>query len=197
MRNNAIILFFCFCLVLGFNQALGVEEMEGGIDTLDLDELKTTASTTASTSAPPIELLLDSTVKSFFGDTSSTLTRWRSNHFTLYLFTVSVLTGLGMGFMAALLAHYGCDPRATWRNVRKKSTWLAAACGLGTAVLLVGVMLPIPPQGRFTYLVLSAATCAASAALGCLLCFVVVRRIRQVSADKAGLLFNLERMKGF
>jgi peptidoglycan/LPS O-acetylase OafA/YrhL len=165
--------------------------MEGGFD--HLDKMKTTS----STSAPTNELLLDSTVKSFFGDASSTLTRWRSNHFTLYLFTVSVLTGLGVGFMAALLAHYGCDPRATWRTVRKKSTWLAAACGLGTAVLLVGVMLPIPPQGRFTYLVLSAATCAASAALGCLLCFVVVRRIRQGRAVKSGLLFNLERMKGF
>jgi hypothetical protein len=191
MKNNAIVLVFCFWLVLGFGQALGVEDLEGGFD--HLDKMKTTS----STSAPANELLLDSTVKSFFGDASSTLTRWRSNHFTLYLFTVSVLTGLGVGFMAALLAHYGCDPRATWRNVRNKSTWLAAACGLGTAVLLVGVMLPIPPQGRFTYLVLSAATCAASAALGCLLCFVVVRRIRQGRVDKAGLRFNLERMKGF
>ena len=191
MRNNAIVLVFCFWLVLGFSQALGVEDLEGGFD--HLDKMKTTS----STSAPANELLLDSTVKSFFGDASSTLTRWRTNHFTLYLFTVSILTGLGVGFMAALLAHYGCDPRATWRNVRNKSTWLAAACGLGTAVLLVGVMLPIPPQGRFTYLVLSAATCAASAALGCLLCFVVVRRIRQGRTDKAGLLFNLERMKGF
>ena len=191
MRNNAIILVLCFWLVLGFGQALGVEDLEGGFD--HLDKMKTTS----STSAPANELLLDSTVKSFFGDASSTLTRWRSDHFTLYLFTVSILTGLGVGFMAALLAHYGCDPRATWKNVRNTSTWLAAACGLGTAVLLVGGMLPIPPQGRFTYLVLSAATCAASAALGCLLCFVVVRRIRQGRADKAGLLFNLERMKGF
>lgn len=191
MRNNAIILVLCFWLVLGFGQALGMEDLEGGFD--HLDKMKTTS----STSAPANELLLDSTVKSFFGDASSTLTRWQSDHFTLYLFTVSILTGLGVGFMAALLAHYGCDPRATWKNVRNKSTWLAAACGLGTAVLLVGGMLPIPPQGRFTYLVLSAATCAASAALGCLLCFVVVRRIRQGRADKAGLLFNLERMKGF
>ena len=191
MRNNAIILVLCFWFVLGFGQALGMEDLEGGFD--HLDKMKTTS----STSAPANELLLDSTVKSFFGDASSTLTRWRSDHFTLYLFTVSILTGLGVGFMAALLAHYGCDPRATWKNVRNKSTWLAAACGLGTAVLLVGGMLPIPPQGRFTYLVLSAATCAASAALGCLLCFVVVRRIRQGRADKAGLLFNLERMKGF
>jgi hypothetical protein len=191
MRNNAIVLVFCFWSVLGFGQALGVEDMEGGFD--HLDKMKTTS----STSAPANELLLDSTVKSFFGDASSTLTRWRTNQFTLYLFTVSILTGLGVGFMAALLAHYGCDPRATWRNVRNKSTCLAAACGLGTAVLLVGVMLPIPPQGRFTYLVLSAATCAASAALGCLLCFVVVRRIRQGRVDKAGLRFNLERMKGF
>ena len=191
MRNNAIILVLCFWLVLGFGQALGMEDLEGGFD--HLDKMKTTS----STSAPANELLLDSTVKSFFGDASSTLTRWRSDHFTLYLFTVSILTGLGVGFMASFLAHYGCDPRATWRNVRNKSTWLAAACGLGTAVLLVGGMLPIPPQGRFTYLVLSAATCAASAALGCLLCFVVVRRIRQGRADKAGLLFNLERMKGF
>ena len=191
MRNNAIILVLCFWLVLGFGQALGVEDLERGFD--HLDKMKTTS----STSAPANELLLDSTVKSFFGDASSMLTRWRSDHFTLYLFTVSILTGLGVGFMAALLAHYGCDPRATWKNVRNKSTWLAAACGLGTAVLLVGGMLPIPPQGRFTYLVLSAATCAASAALGCLLCFVVVRRIRQGRADKAGLLFNLERMKGF
>ena len=191
MRNNTIIFVFCFWLVLGFGQALGVEDLEGGFD--HLDKMKTTS----STSAPANELLLDSTVKSFFGDASSTLTRWRTNHFTLYLFTVSILTGLGVGFMAAFLAHYGCDPRATWRNVRNKSTWLAAACGLGTAVLLVGVMLPIPPQSRFTYLVLSAATCAASAALGCLLCFVVVRRIRQGRVDKAGLRFNLERMKGF
>ena len=191
MRNNAIVLVLCFWLVLGFGQALGVEDLERGFD--HLDKMKTTS----STSAPANELLLDSTVKSFFGDASSMLTRWRSDHFTLYLFTVSILTGLGVGFMAALLAHYGCDPRATWKNVRNKSTWLAAACGLGTAVLLVGGMLPIPPQGRFTYLVLSAATCAASAALGCLLCFVVVRRIRQGRADKAGLLFNLERMKGF
>ena len=191
MRNNAIILVLCFWLVLGFGQALGMEDLEGGFD--HLDKMKTNS----STSAPANELLLDSTVKSFFGDASSTLTRWRTNHFTLYLFTVSILAGLGVGSMAALLAHYGCDPRATWKNVRNKSTWLAAACGLGTAVLLVGGMLPIPPQGRFTYLVLSAATCAASAALGCLLCFVVVRRIRQGRADKAGLLFNLERMKGF
>ena len=191
MRNNAITFVFCFWLVLGLGQALGVEDREGGLD--HLDKMKTTS----STSAPANELLLDSTVKSFFGDASLTMTRWRSNHFTLYLFTVSVLTGLGVGFMAALLAHYGCDPRATWKNVRKKSTWLAAACGLGTAVLLVGVMLPIPPQGRLTYLVLSAATCAASAALGCLLCFVVVRRIRQGRAVKSGRLFNLERMKGF
>ena len=191
MRNNAITFVLCFWLVLGLGQALGMEDREGGLD--HLDKMKTTS----STSAPANELLLDSTVKSFFGDASLTMTRWRSNHFTLYLFTVSALTGLGVGFMAALLAHYGCDPRATWKNVRKKSTWLAAACGLGTAVLLVGVMLPIPPQGRFTYLVLSAATCAASAALGCLLCFVVVRRIRQGRAVKSGRLFNLERMKGF
>jgi hypothetical protein len=193
MRDNAIVLVFCFWSVLGFNQALGVEDLGAGLDTLDLDELKTTT----STSAPANELPLDSAVKSFVGNVSSILALWRSNYFTLYLFTVSVLTGLGLGLMAALLAHYGCDPRATWKNVRKKSTWLAAACGLGTAVLLVGVMLPIPPQGRFTYLVLSAATCAASAALGCLLCFAVVRRIRQGRADKAGLRFNLERMKGF
>ena len=191
MRNNAITFIFCLWLVLGLGQALGVEDLEGGFD--HLDKMKTTA----STSAPANELPLDSTIKSFFGDASFTMTRWRSNHFTLYLFTVSVLTGLGVGFMAALLAHYGCDPRATWKNVRKKSTWLAAACGLGAAVLLVGVMLPIPPQGRFTYLVLSAATCAASAALGCSLCFVIVRRIRQGRAVKSGLLFNLERMKGF
>ena len=191
MRNNAITFIFCLWLVLGLGQALGVEDLEGGFD--HLDEMKTTA----STSAPANELPLDSTIKSFVGDITSTLTRWRSNYFTLYLFTVSILTGLGVGFMASLLAHYGCDPRATWKNVRKKSTWLAAACGLGTAVLLVGVMLPIPPQGRFTYLVLSAATCAASAALGCSLCFVIVRRIRQGRAVKSGLLFNLERMKGF
>ena len=191
MRNNAITFIFCLWLVLGLGQALGVEDLEGGFD--HLDEMKTTA----STSAPANELPLDSTIKSFVGDISATLTRWRSNYFTLYLFTVSILTGLGVGFMASLLAHYGCDPRATWKNVRKKSTWLAAACGLGTAVLLVGVMLPIPPQGRLTYLVLSAATCAASAALGCSLCFVIVRRIRQGRAVKSGLLFNLERMKGF
>ena len=191
MRNNAITFIFCLWLVLGLGQALGVEDLEGGFD--HLDEMKTTA----STSAPANELPLDSTIKSFVGDITSTLTRWRSNYFTLYLFTVSILTGLGVGFMASLLAHYGCDPRATWKNVRKKSTWLAAACGLGTAVLLVGVMLPIHPQGRFTYLVLSAATCAASAALGCSLCFVIVRRIRQGRAVKSGLLFNLERMKGF
>ena len=191
MRNNAITFIFCLWLVLGLGQALGVEDLEGGFD--HLDEMKTTA----STSAPANELPLDSTIKSFVGDITSTLTRWQSNYFTLYLFTVSVLTGFGVGLITSLLAHYGCDPRATWKNVRKKSTWLAAACGLGTAVLLVGVMLPIPPQGRFTYLVLSAATCAASAALGCLLCFVVVRRIRQGRAVKAGLLFNLERMKGF
>ena len=191
MRNNAITFIFCLWLVLGLGQALGVEDLEGGFD--HLDEMKTTA----STSAPANELPLDSTIKSFVGDITSTLTRWRSNYFTLYLFTVSILTGLGVGFMASLLAHYGCDPRATWKNVRKKSTWLAAACGLGTAVLLVGVMLPIPPQGRLTYLVLSAATCAASAALGCSLCFVIVRRIRQGRAVKSGLLFNLERMKGF
>ena len=191
MRNNAITFIFCLWLVLGLGQALGVEDLEGGFD--HLDEMKTTA----STSAPANELPLDSTIKSFVGDITSTLTRWRSNYFTLYLFTVSILTGLGVGFMASLLAHYGCDPRATWKNVRKISTWLAAACGLGTAVLLVGVMLPIPPQGRLTYLVLSAATCAASAALGCSLCFVIVRRIRQGRAVKSGLLFNLERMKGF
>ena len=191
MRNNAITFIFCLWLVLGLGQALGVEDLEGGFD--HLDEMKTTA----STSAPANELPLDSTIKSFVGDITSTLTRWQSNYFTLYLFTFSVLTGFGVGLITSLLAYYGCDPRATWKNVRKKSTWLAAACGLGTAVLLVGVMLPIPPQGRFTYLVLSAATCAASAALGCLLCFVVVRRIRQGRADKAGLLFNLERMKGF
>ena len=191
MRNNAITFIFCLWLVLGVGQALGVEDLEGGFD--HLDEMKTTA----STSAPANELPLDSTIKSFVGDITSTLTRWRSNYFTLYLFTVSILTGLGVGFMASLLAHYGCDPRATWKNVRKISTWLAAACGLGTAVLLVGVMLPIPPQGRLTYLVLSAATCAASAALGCSLCFVIVRRIRQGRAVKSGLLFNLERMKGF
>ena len=191
MRNNAITFIFCLWLVLGLGQALGVEDLEGGFD--HLDEMKTTA----STSAPANELPLDSTIKSFVGDITSTLTRWRSNYFTLYLFTVSILTGLGVGFMASLLAHYGCDPRATWKNVRKISTWLAAACGLGTAVLLVGVMLPIHPQGRFTYLVLSAATCAASAALGCSLCFVIVRRIRQGRAVKSGLLFNLERMKGF
>ena len=191
MRNNAITFVFCFWLVLGLGQALGVEDREGGLD--HLDKMKTTS----STSAPANELPLDSTIKSFVGDITSTLTRWRSNYFTLYLFTVSILTGLGVGFMASLLAHYGCDPRATWKNVRKISTWLAAACGLGTAVLLVGVMLPIHPQGRFTYLVLSAATCAASAALGCSLCFVIVRRIRQGRAVKSGLLFNLERMKGF
>ena len=191
MRNNAITFIFCLWLVLGLGQALGVEDLEGGFD--HLDEMKTTA----STSAPANELPLDSTIKSFVGDITSTLTRWRSNYFTLYLFTVSILTGLGVGFMARLLAYYGCDPRATWKNVRKISTWLAAACGLGTAVLLVGVMLPIPPQGRLTYLVLSAATCAASAALGCSLCFVIVRRIRQGRAVKSGLLFNLERMKGF
>ena len=191
MRNNAITFIFCLWLVLGLGQALGVEDLEGGFD--HLDEMKTTA----STSAPANELPLDSTIKSFVGDITSTLTRWRSNYFTLYLFTVSILTGLGVGFMASLLAHYGCDPRATWKNVRKISTWLAAACGLGTAVLLVGVMLPIHPQGRFTYLVLSAATCAASAARGCSLCFVIVRRIRQGRAVKSGLLFNLERMKGF
>ena len=191
MRNNAITFIFCLWLVLGLGQALGVEDLEGGFD--HLDEMKTTA----STSAPANELPLDSTIKSFVGDITSTLTRWQSNYFTLYLFTFSVLTGFGVGLITSLLAYYGCDPRATWKNVRKKSTWLAAACGLGTAVLLVGVMLPIPPQGRFTYLVLSAATCAASAALGCSLCFVIVRRIRQGRAVKSGLLFNLERMKVF
>ena len=193
MRNNAITFIFCLWLVLGLGQALGVEDLEGGFDHLNLAELKATA----STNAPANELPLDSTIKSFVGDITSTLTRWQSNYFTLYLFTVSVLTGFGVGLITSLLAHYGCDPRATWKNVRKISTWLAAACGLGTAVLLVGVMLPIHPQGRFTYLVLSAATCAASAALGCSLCFVIVRRIRQGRAVKSGLLFNLERMKGF
>ena len=193
MKDKVTALIFCCSLVLGFGQVLAAEDMGGGIEHLGLDELKTNS----STSVPANELLLDSTVKSFFGDASSTLARWRSNHFTLYLFTISVLTGLGVGFVAALLAHYGCDPRATWKSVWKKSTWLAAACGLGTAVLLVGVMLPTPPQGRFTYLVLAAATCAASAALGCSLCFVIVRRIRQGRANRAGLQLNLERMKGF
>ena len=95
MRNNAIVLVFCFWLVLGFGQALGVEDLERGFD--HLDKMKTTS----STSAPANELLLDSTVKSFFGDASSTLTRWRTNHFTLFLFSVSILAGLGVGFMAA------------------------------------------------------------------------------------------------
>ncbi len=193
MKDKVTALIFCCSLVLGFGQVLAAEDMGGGFDHLDLGGVKTNS----STGVPANELLLDSTVKSFFRDASSTLARWRSDHFTLYLFTISVLTGLGVGFVAALLAHYGCDPRATWKSVWKKSTWLAAACGLGTAVLLVGVMLPTPPQGRFTYLVLAAATCAASAALGCSLCFVIVRRIRQGRANRAGLQLNLERMKGF
>lgn len=189
MKNKLTVLLFCSCLVLGAGQTLGEEGAGGGFDHLDLDAVKTSAASG--------EPLLESTLKSFFVDTSAALSRWRSNHFTLYLFITSLLTGLGLGLGSALLAHYGCDPRAAWKDVRKKSTWLAAAGGLGAAVFLVGVMLPIPPSGRVTYLVLSAATCALSAALGCWFCFVVVRSIRQGRAGRSGLRLNLERMKGF
>ena len=43
MRNNAIILVLCFWLVLGFGQALGVEDLERGFDHLDM--MKITSST--------------------------------------------------------------------------------------------------------------------------------------------------------
>lgn len=187
MKHSLIVSIFCFLLVLGSGQTLGVEDVGGGFDHI----------AKVKTNSPTSELFLDSTVKSIFADISATLTLWQSNHFTFYLFTVSILTGLSVGLMTSLLAHYGCDPRAIWKNVWKKSTWLAAACGLGTSILLVAVMLPMQDHGRLTYLVLSAAACSSSAALGCSLCFVLARRIRQRRGARSGLIFNQERMQGF
>lgn len=144
---------------------------------------------------PGGDLAPDRAVKYSLHLVTATLALWESDHFTVYLFVVSALAGLGAGIIAALLAHYGADPRASWKNVRKKTTWLSAGCGLGVAIFLVSVVLSVPTHGRFSYLVLSGATCASGAALACLICFNAVRGINRRRAARSGLMFREELMK--
>jgi len=152
---------------------------------------------TAQTSSRGGDLALDHAVKSSLDHVFATLALWENDHFVVYLLVVSTLAGLGVGIIVALLAHYGADPHAHWKEVRKKTTWLSAGCGLGFAVFLVGVMLSVPAHGRFSYLVLTAATCASGAALACSIWFTAVRWINQRRAAMSGLMISQERIKGF
>lgn len=152
--------------------------------------------TSASQPGQAQDLLLDRAAKSFWGNMWAALAEWRQNHFTVYLLAVSAWAGVAVGILVALLGHYGADPRAKWRDVRKKTTRLAAACGLAVSVSLVGIMLSAPSPGRLTYLVSSAVICALGAALICHVFFLTVRRFRQRRAEIAGMFFDERRMGG-
>jgi len=182
-------LYISYAFISG--TVLGAEITNNNFD--NFEDLQSTPQTSSRAG----DLALDHAVKSSLHHVFATLALWESDHFTVYLLVVSILAGLGVGIIAALLAHYGTDPRAHWKEVRAKTTWLSAGCGLGVAIFLVGVMLSVPAHGRFTYLVLSAATCASGAALACLIWFSVVRWINQRRAAMSGFMISQERMKGF
>lgn len=185
-----IIALICVGCAFVSRTVLGVEITNNYFDTIE--DLRGTP----QTSSRGADLALDHAVTSSLDFVFTTLALWESDHFAAYLLVVSTLAGLGVGIIAALLAHYGADPRAHWTEVRKKTTWLSAGCGLGVAVFLVGVMLSVPAHGRFSYLVLAAATCASGAALACSMWFTAVRWINQRRAAMSGLMFSEERMKG-
>lgn len=189
VRKCIIVSFFYISCAFISGTVLGAEITNNNFD--NFEDLQSTPQTSSRAG----DLALDHVVKSFLHHVFATLALWENDHFTVYLLVVSILAGLGVGIIAALLAHYGTDPRAYWKEVRKKTTWLSGGCGLGVAIFLVGVVLSVPVHGRFTYLVLSAATCASGAALACLIWFSVVRWINQRRAAMSGLMFSQELMK--
>jgi len=191
MKRCLFAIIFCFVFLFCSGAVFGAQDFNSNFDTID----KVAPAPQSESNSD--DLLLDQAVKFSVGNVATTLAFWRDNYFTSYVLGVSVLAGFAVGILAALLAHYGADPRSKWKDVRKMSTWLAAACGLGIAVLLVGLILSIPGHGRLTYLVFSAVTCALGAVLACSIYFVIARRIRQRRAEKSGLIFNQERMQGF
>jgi hypothetical protein len=214
IKSFTVAFVACFGLIFGTGLVSGAEDSVPGSHIMDrvpqevfeMTEVKTSIDTIDRIDKIPSnlkkasgnnDLLLDHAVKAAWGSVAATLAVWRQKHFVSYLFGVSALAGFGLGIIAALLGHYGADPRAKWQDVRKKATFLAGACGLGGSVLLVGVILYIPSHGRLTYLVFSAVICALGAAVACSVLFVIVRRIRERRAKMAGLLFNQDRMRGF
>jgi MFS family permease len=191
IENHKIVGLAILCIVQFSVATMHARELSESSDFETIEEL-----TPVSQKGQAQDLFLDRAVKSSWENVSATLAEWRQNHFTIYLFSVSSLAGFGVGILAALLGHYGADRRARWRDALKKSTWLAAACGSGVSVLLVGIILSVPSHGRLTYLVFSAVICALGAALACSLCFMIVRRFRQRRAEIAGIFFNEDRMGG-
>ncbi len=143
---------------------------------------------------PDKDLPMDHALKSTLTGVAAFTASWKSEHFVSYLLGMNLLAGLAVGFMVSFAAHFSASPHSRWKDVTRKTTLLAAACGAGMGIVLVTTAIPVPSHGKLTYLLAAVSVCLVSAALVNYFFFVIVRKIKMAQAQKNGFYVDTESM---